>query len=123
MLSIKHIGGDIVGTGNYWNFSTGERVHMEDAGILPGDALQTYFKAPPAAILLAGPVLGLVYAVFLPFIGIAMFASVLLKRLFGGLAESAYKGATFSWKPTEAYLAGRKRIIIIGERTQAPPKE
>ena len=109
MLSITNIGGDSVGTGNYWNFSTGDRVHMEEAGILPGNKTQRYYKVHPAAILFAAPVLGLVYAVFLPFIGLAMAASVILKKLFGGLAQSAYRGAAFSWQPSEAYLAGKRR--------------
>src|SRR5512135_478011 len=109
MLSITNIGGDSVGTGNYWNFSTGDRVHMEKEGILPGDKAQRYYKLHPAAILFAAPVLGLVYAVFLPFIGLAMSASVLFKKLFGGLAQSAYRGAAFSWQPSEAYLAGKRR--------------
>jgi hypothetical protein len=109
MLRITNIGGDSVGMGNYWNFATGNRVHIEEAGILPGDRTQRYYKAHPAAILIAAPVLGLAYAVFLPFIGLAMLASVLLKKLFGGLAASAYRGAAFSWQPSEAYLAGKRR--------------
>ena len=109
MLRITNIGGDSVGMGNYWNFSTGDRMHMEEAGFLPGDKTQRYYKAHPLAILAAAPVLGLAYAVFLPFIGIAMFASVLFKKVFGGLAQSAYRSAAFSWQPSEAYLAGKRR--------------
>ncbi len=109
MLSITNIGGDSVGAGSYWNFSTGERVHMEEAGVLPGSKTQRYYRLHPAAVLFAAPVLGLVYAVFLPFIGLAMSASLLLKKLFGGLAQSAYRGAAFSWQPSEAYLAGKRR--------------
>ena len=108
MKGWKKIGGETVGTGTYWNFSTGERVNIEGKGILPGDASQAYYKFRPAVILLAGPVLGLVYAVFLPFIGIAMFVAILLKKLFGGALQAAQKEASFSWKPSEAYLAGKK---------------
>jgi hypothetical protein len=118
MLSITNIGGDSVGMGNYWNFSTGDRVHMEEAGILPGNKTQRYYKVHPAAILFAAPVLGLVYAVFLPFIGLAMAASVLLKKLFGGLAQSAYRGAAFSWQPSEAYLAGKRHSSRKGEQRE-----
>jgi hypothetical protein len=123
MLSIKNIGGDSVGIGNYWNFSTGDRVHMEGAGILPGDKTHTYYKAPPAVILFAAPILGLAYAVFLPFIGIAMFAAVLLRKMFGGLAQSAYRGAAFSWQPSEAYLAGKRRSVKKGEKKEEEKKE
>jgi hypothetical protein len=118
MLSITNIGGDSVGMGNYWNFSTGDRVHLENDGILPGDKTQRYFRVHPAAILFAAPVLGLAYAVFLPFIGLAMLASVLSKKLFGGLAASAYRGAAFSWQPSESYLAGKRRSAGKGEKRE-----
>jgi hypothetical protein len=36
MLRIKNVGGERVRKGNYWNFSTGDRIHMEEAGTLPG---------------------------------------------------------------------------------------
>ncbi len=117
MLSIAHIGGDSVGTGNYWNFSTGSRVHMEEAGILPGDKTERYYKVHPLAILIAAPVLGLAYAAFLPFIGIAMSASVLFRKLFGGLAASAYRGAAFSWQPSESYLAGKRHSLKKKRKT------
>jgi hypothetical protein len=118
MLSITNIGGDSVGIGNYWNFSTGERVHMENEGVLPGGKTERYYKVHPAAILIAAPVLGLAYAIFLPFIGLAMLASVLFKKLFGGLAASAYRSAAFSWQPSEAYLAGKRRGARKGERRE-----
>ena len=123
MLSITNIGGDSVGIGNYWNFSTGDRVQIENEGILPGDKTQRYYKVHPAAILIAAPVLGLAYAVFLPFIGIAMLASVLFKKLFGGLAASACRGAAFSWQPSEAYLAGKRRSLKKAERRGEEKKE
>jgi hypothetical protein len=109
MLKLKNIGGETVGKGNYWNFSTGERVQIEDRGVLPGNSFDSYFRVPPIVVLMAGPVLGLAYAVFLPFIGIAMLVAVITKKLFGGAVRTAWKGAAFSWKPSEAYLAGRKR--------------
>ena len=108
MLAIKKTGGETVCTGDYWNFANGERVHFSAKGVLPGRPDETYHMVPPAAVLVAGPVLGLVYAVFLPFIGIAMLLSLAAHKLFGGLLQSAYRGAAFSWKPSEAYLAGKK---------------
>ncbi|MBI4823727.1 MAG: hypothetical protein HY805_05800 [Nitrospirae bacterium] len=108
MLGLKKIGGETVGKGNYWNISTGERVHMDSAGILPGDEKAHYYKLPPLVMLLTAPIIGLLYAVFLPFIGIAMLIVVAGRRLFGGSA-ALRKGATFSWKPSEAYLAGKKK--------------
>ncbi|MEK7197655.1 MAG: hypothetical protein AAB151_08315 [Nitrospirota bacterium] len=108
MLKLRHIGGERVKGGNYWNFSTGERVTIETGGILPGGSSITYYKAHPAIILLAGPVLGLVYATFLPFIGIAVLLKVVMTKLFGGVMEGVSKLAVFNWRPSEAYLAGKR---------------
>lgn len=109
MLGLRKIGGTEVGKGNYWNFSTGERVHLSEGGVLPGDGNVSYYKVSPAALLVAAPVLGLAYAVFLPFIGIAVLAAAIGGKVFGGAAAGLWKGAAFSWKPSEAYLAGKKK--------------
>jgi hypothetical protein len=58
-------------------------------------------------------VLGLVYAIFLPFIGIAMTIALLARKA----AEGGAHAASFSWRPVEAYLAGRKsRKAAKGEK-------
>lgn len=109
MLRIKHRGGETVTKGNYWNLSTGERISMDNSGVLPGDRTATYYKANPIVILAAGPFLGLIYAVFLPFIGIAIIARLVFTKLFGRPLEGLSRVATFNWSPSEAYLAGRRR--------------
>ncbi len=108
MLQIRHIGGDRVGKGNYWNFSTGDRVTMEAEGTLPGNDETLYYKANPLVVLAAAPILGLIYAVFLPFIGIAMMLRVAVAKMMGGTAEGLSRVATFNWSPSAAYLAGRR---------------
>ncbi len=69
------------GPGTYWDIQTGERVVMEGQDILPGERSTRYIKAPSAVMLLFGPVLGLVYAIFLPFAGIAMTISFVGKKI------------------------------------------
>jgi hypothetical protein len=124
MSGLKKIGGESVVAGNYWNFSTGERVRIEGRGVLPGDSSQKYYKVPPVVILVAGPILGLAYAVFLPFIGIVMLLTVAGKKVFGGALQTAQKGASFSWKPSEAYLAGKKGTAKkTDEKTEDEKKE
>lgn len=118
MLRIRHIGGEKAEKGNYWNFSTGERVTMSEAGRLPGDEETVYYKASPIAVLAAGPVLGLLYAVFLPFIGIAIIAWVAVAKVMGSSAEGLAHVATFNWSPSESYLAGRR-----SKKTKAEGKE
>jgi len=100
--------GDQVGKGNYWNFSNGERITMSSKGVLPGDDSVVYYKANPLVILAAGPVLGLIYAAFLPFIGLAIIARLVISKLFGGSAAEISRIATFNWNPAESYLAGRR---------------
>lgn len=109
MLQIRHMAGDQVRKGNYWNFSNGERITMSTEGVLPGDESAVYYKASPLLILAAGPVLGLLYAAFLPFIGLAMLAGLVIAKLFGRSAEQISRIATFNWNPAESYLAGRRQ--------------
>lgn len=109
MLQLKHIGGETVTRGHYWNFSNGDRISMDNSGVLPGDSTATYYKASPLVILAAGPFLGLIYAAFLPFIGLAILAKLVFTKLFGRPLEGLSRVATFNWSPSEAYLAGRRR--------------
>ncbi len=107
MLTYK--GGRKVQSGTYWNLARGERIDMTSEGLLPGDDKTTFIKMPVAGILLAGPVLGLLYAVFLPFIGIAMTLVLVGKKLAGGVVQVAVKSTSFGWRPIESYLDGKQR--------------
>ena len=102
-------GGHKVAAGTYWNMTNGSRVQMEQEGVLPGDQKTRYIKAPVAVMLMAAPVIGLVFAVFLPFIGIAMTLSLIGKKLVDGVASAAAGSMSCGWRPIEAYLAGRKQ--------------
>jgi len=102
-------GGHTVKAGTYWNMENGSRIDLAEEGILPGGQDAMYVKAPSMAVLAAGPVLGLLFAVFLPFIGIVMAATLLVKKVGEGVRDAAVASMTFGWKPIEAYLAGRKR--------------
>ena len=101
-------GGQTAQAGTYWNMANGSRVQMEQEGSLPGDGTTSYIKAPVAVMLMAAPVLGLVFAVFLPFIGIAMTLNLAGKKLAQGVKMAAAGSMTFGWRPIEAYLAGRR---------------
>jgi hypothetical protein len=108
-MNMLNMGGHKVAVGTYWNMMNGQRVDMEQEGVLPGDHTSMYIKASSAVMLAAGPVLGLIFAVFLPFIGIAMAISLAGKKIAEGLANAAAGSVSFGWRPIEAYLAGRKR--------------
>jgi len=101
-------GGHKVQAGTYWDVANGTRVQMEQEGVLPGEGTTRYLKAPAIVMILAAPILGLVFAVFLPFIGIAMSVTVAAKKLGQGVASAAAGSMSFGWRPIEAYLTGRK---------------
>ena len=122
MAKIMYKAGEQAARGNYWNFSNGERISLGSEGMLPGDSGTTYVKAHPVLVLAAGPVLGLVYAAFLPFIGIAMLLQVLVTKAFGGALESGAKVATFNWSPSRAFLAG-KRAKKATDKDEKRPEE
>jgi hypothetical protein len=108
-MNMLNKGGHTVKAGTYWNLSNGNRVQMEQEGVLPGSGTTRYIKAPVAVMLMAAPVIGLVFAVFLPFIGIAMTLSLIGKKLANTVTEAAAGSMSFGWRPIEAYLAGKKR--------------
>jgi hypothetical protein len=101
-------GGQTVQAGTYWNMANGSRVQMEQEGMLPGSGTTRYIKAHVAVMLMAAPLIGLVFAVFLPFIGIVMTLGLVGKRLVQGLESAAAGSMSFGWRPIEAYLAGRE---------------
>ena len=106
---LKHNGGERVGKGTYWNLGNGERVDIQEEGVLPGNEKKTYYRMPAAAIIVAAPVLGLMYAMFLPFIGIAMLVKLVGQKIGGGVMETVQGSASFGWRPSESYLSGRKK--------------
>lgn len=120
---IRFKGGERVGKGTYWNFANGERIDIDGEGILPGE--DTYVRMPSSGILVLGPVLGLLYAVFLPFIGIAMLIKVVVQKVAvaGGLASPAKAGVSFGWRPSESYLAGKKKEKTEKKEEETKEKE
>ena len=105
---LRHNGGETVGKGTYWNLTNGERIDVMNEGTLPGDGKKTFYKMPAAAIIVVAPVLGLLYAAFLPFIGIAMALKLTVQKIGGGALDTIQSSASFGWRPSESYLSGRK---------------
>ena len=80
----KHVGGDSVRFGFYWNLAEWEAQIVPAAGgELKGAATDRYIRLPLLALLVIAPVMGAAYAFFLPFIGFAMVAVYLMKRVRG----------------------------------------
>lgn len=109
-------GGHTAAAGTYWNMMNGERIDLAHEGVLPGGGNDRYLRAPAAMALAAGPAIGLVFAVFLPFIAIAMALTLLGRAIIEGMVSAATSAAVFGWRPIESYLAGRKMKKIEKER-------
>ncbi len=108
----KHIGGAEVKAGFYWNLRKWEMVTLSGTGgRLPGNAEDRYLKVPIIAFLFIAPVMGGLYAFFLPFIGFAMVFAFLGRKLGAASRAAAVRvGGLVSpqWRPGEAYLAGKR---------------
>lgn len=104
----RYEGGNEVKGGFYFNTRQKDLVTVEkDFGMLPGDETDTYVKVPLLFMLTAGPVIGLIYVIFLPFVAFAMILSVAGKRAWTGVrwfGNWMLQAATANWKPGVAYL-------------------
>lgn len=70
----KYTGGETVKAGFYWNRGAwGVELIPAEGGTLPGEGT-TYLRVPWPLLLVIAPVMGGAFAMFLPFIGIALLA-------------------------------------------------
>jgi hypothetical protein len=109
----KRTGGTPAKNGFYWNLGKWEMTMVpKQGGILPGGAGDRYLKVPVLALLVAAPLMGAAYAMFLPFIGFAMLFTFLGKKALAmGRSGAVDAAATMTpdWRPGEAYLASSRR--------------
>ncbi|HAM51942.1 MAG TPA: hypothetical protein DCP92_15110 [Nitrospiraceae bacterium] len=106
MLTYK--GGQTVGKGTYWDLASGRRVDVTSEAVLAGGTA-TYVRMSAGVMLLSGPLIGLLYTILMPFIGIASLAALAARSGLGGLYNLAAKSVSFGWRPINAYLSGRKK--------------
>jgi hypothetical protein len=122
----KRIGGTAAKSGFYWNLGKWEMTMVpKQGGILPGGVSDRYLKVPVLGLLVLAPLMGAVYAMFLPFIGFAMLFTFLGKKALAmGRSGAVDVAATMTpeWRPGEAYLAsGRKRPADPENGDEADP--
>jgi hypothetical protein len=78
----RYTGGDTVKAGFYWNRGRwAAEIVPPEGGALPGGEDAQYIRVPWPVLLVLAPVMGGAFAVFLPFIGIAMLIGFLTGRL------------------------------------------
>ena len=106
-------GGMAVKNGFYWNLAKWEmHIVPKQGGVLPGGAADKYLKVPIAGLLVVAPVMGGLYAFFLPFIGFAMVAGFAGRKATAAAKSGvAHLMATVSpqWSPGAANLAGKEK--------------
>jgi hypothetical protein len=66
-------------------------------------------KTKGIAAVLLGPITGLVYFICLPFIAIGTIVTLLGKKMMVGIINQTRNLVSFGWRPTEAYLEGKKK--------------
>ena len=118
----KYTGGMKVGGGYYWNTRSWEveTVPAEGGRLRATDGAR-YVKVPFLALFLIVPLLGARVLMFLPFVGFALFAYAIAKKVTGGVKQGATElaatvqpgqfaagSAYFTGKPGEAARPGEK---------------
>ena len=78
-------------------------------GVLPGGADAQFVRVPTIGLLVFAPLMGAAYAIFLPFIGIALVAQYATKKVAAGardVTESLMGTMSPAWRPGEAHFTG-----------------
>jgi hypothetical protein len=104
-------GGETVDIGLYFNLRECAFKSVDEKGPLPGAEDDVYRRVPMLLLLLVGPVLGLVYVMFLPFVGIALVTWLLgvkAAHLVGSAARETVRVLTPGWEPSMAFLSRSK---------------
>ena len=106
-----HTGNEAVKSGYYFNSATWSIEPVaEDGARLPASK-GTYHSVPTVVALLATPVLGLAFLVFLPFIGFYLTFKAALSpivQIVHGSAGSMAATMSPGWQPGEAHLTGKR---------------
>jgi hypothetical protein len=92
---------------------------MDGEARLPGNSQDRYFRVPTLALIVAGPVLGGVFVIFLPFIGFGMLAWVAggkLVELGGRVTAASVSVLTPAWRPAMAFLSRGKVAKRVTKR-------
>lgn len=109
----RHSGGETVRQGFYWSGGKWAVTLIErQGGTLPGETTERYAKVPVFAMLLVAPIMGALYVLFLPCIGVAMVLDYVARRAARAIKAGAVAllaSVAPQWRPGEAYLAERKR--------------
>jgi hypothetical protein len=116
----KYTSGMQVGGGYYWNTSNWEvEVVPSEGSRLKGGSDAKYVKVPFPALFVIVPLLGALFLMFMPFIGFALFAYAIAKRLAGAFTQGATELASTvqpgGFAAGSAYFTGKPEEKKEGE--------
>lgn len=125
-MRIIYAAGEPVRRGTYLDLLSGQRLDLKAAGVLPGLGGKRFMKISPLGIVLGALVIGSLYVLVLPFIGVATLISLYIIPLFGvttgvlvvgGKALGAFlevvgRSVSFGWRPMSANLAQKRKKRI-----------
>jgi hypothetical protein len=108
----KYTSGMQVGGGYYWNVRSWEvEVVPNEGGRLKGGPSATYVKVPFPLLFVVVPLLGALFLMFLPFVGFALFAYAIAKKMAGGVTRGATELASTvqpgNFAAGSAYFTGK----------------
>ncbi len=105
----SYYGGETVKSGFYFSFRDKDLVDLgTDFESLPGVNEDRYVRIPSVLMVLAGPLIGLLYVIFLPLISFVMLLYVIGKRVRIQLHKAGaglLHRASATWRPGFAYFA------------------
>ena len=107
---LRQQGGDKVKAGFYFNMDSWEVSTMSgQGGVLAGAGDSRYLRVPLPLLLVCAPMMGAAFAMFLPFIGIALVLDFAAKRAWAACRD-AVRASVVAISPRtqtgEAYFTG-----------------
>jgi hypothetical protein len=120
----RYQGGTTVQGGYYWNLSSWEITPVEgDVGRLPNSTSANFLRLPLPLLFAVVPLMGALFAFFLPALGFVMVAWALAKTMAEMVRSAAGEMAatvTPAWRPGEAHFAGKPEEKV-GEPQKVSP--
>jgi hypothetical protein len=115
-------GNESVQAGFYFNPRRLSFVSADGEGGLPGTEQEAYLRVPALAMLVAGPILGLAFVIFLPLIGFVMVGWIVGRGVMAVAVEAATAGVSVlkpAWQPTMAFFSRGKAAKRADTRPDA----
>jgi|GEM_PF-3850573 len=87
----RYQGKQTVQPGFYMSIARKELLNFEETERLPGTEQDIFYSVPVILVLIAGPFIGLLYVMFLPFISLAMVTTLLSKKIVYRIAPNYFR--------------------------------